>query len=232
MQVLIALMAAAGIAAAGGCRQSAQAKTTTAEELKSDDDKTLYALGVSMGSNLASLGLNAAEIGIVQAGLSDGANAVTPQVDMNAYGPRIRQLAEGRQAARAQGERDKGQAFADQAAGDPGSVKTPSGVIYVMQQEGTGATPKATDTVRVHYRGTLTDGKEFDSSYKRNEPVEFPLNQVISCWTEGVQMMKVGGKARLICPAATAYGDAGRPPVIPPGATLIFEVELLGVQGG
>jgi FKBP-type peptidyl-prolyl cis-trans isomerase FkpA len=101
-----------------------------------------------------------------------------------------------------------------------------------MQQEGTGATPKATDTVRVHYRGTLTDGKEFDSSYKRNEPVEFPLNQVISCWTEGVQMMKVGGKARLICPAATAYGDAGRPPVIPPGATLIFEVELLGVQGG
>ena len=229
--ILMALVAAAGLASGLACKQPAAAKTTTADELKSDDDKTLYALGVSMGSNLAGLGLSAAEIGTVQAGLADGANGTTPQVDMDAYGPRIRELAEGRQARKAQGERDKGQAFADQAAGDPGAVKTPSGVIYVVQQEGTGASPAATDKVRVHYRGTLTNDQEFDSSYKRNEPVEFALDQVIPCWTEGLQMMKVGGKAKLICPSGTAYGDAGRPPVIPPGATLIFEVELLGVQG-
>lgn len=229
----ITLIAIAGVAAllSGlACRSSAAAKMTTAEDLKTDDDKTLYALGVSMGSNLASLGLTSAEVGVVQAGLSDGAAGATPKVDMNTFGPKIQQLAQTRQASKAQGEKSKGQAFLDKAAADPGAVKTPSGMIYVAQQEGTGASPKATDVVRVHYRGTLTDDQEFDSSYKRNEPVEFPLNQVIPCWTEGLQLMKPGGKAKLICPSATAYGDSGRPPTIPPGATLIFEVELLGVQ--
>jgi FKBP-type peptidyl-prolyl cis-trans isomerase FkpA len=96
---------------------------------------------------------------------------------------------------------------------------------------GTGASPKVTDTVKVHYRGTLMDGTEFDSSYKRNEPAQFPLNQVIPCWTEGVQRMKVGGQSRLVCPPNIAYGDRGSPPVIPAGATLVFEVELLGIGG-
>jgi FKBP-type peptidyl-prolyl cis-trans isomerase FkpA len=94
---------------------------------------------------------------------------------------------------------------------------------------GTGASPKATDTVKVHYRGTLTNGTEFDSSYKRNEPTSFPLNRVIACWTEGVQKMKVAGKARLVCPSSIAYGDRGSPPSIPGGATLVFEIELLEV---
>ena len=107
-------------------------------------------------------------------------------------------------------------------------VTTPSGLVYQSLKEGTGAPPKATDTVRVYYRGTFKDGKEFDSSTK--EPAEFPLNRVIKCWTEGVQMMKPGGKARLTCPPAIAYGEKGAGGVIPPNATLMFEVELLSVK--
>jgi FKBP-type peptidyl-prolyl cis-trans isomerase FkpA len=126
-------------------------------------------------------------------------------------------------------EQPSGQAFLDKAAAEPGAVKTASGLVYHEITPGNGVSPKATDTVKVHYRGTLIDGTEFDSSYKRNEPAEFPLNRVIPCWTEGVQKMKVGGKARLVCPASIAYGDAGSPPVIPGGATLVFEIELLGV---
>lgn len=106
----------------------------------------------------------------------------------------------------------------------------PSGVKITHVQEGKGASPKATDTVRVHYRGTLVDGKEFDSSYKRGEPISFPLNRVIPAWTQGVQKMKVGGKARLECPPETAYGARGVPGVIPPNSTLIFDIELLGIQ--
>ena len=102
---------------------------------------------------------------------------------------------------------------------------------YRSLREGTGASPQATDRVKVHYRGTLPDGKEFDSSYQRNEAIEFRLNGVIKCWTEGVQKMKVGGKAKLTCPPAIAYGERGAGGVIPPNATLIFEVELLGING-
>src|SRR5580698_2643471 len=124
--------------------------------------------------------------------------------------------------SKAPAEQPSAQSFLDKAAAEPGAVKTASGLVYRETAPGTGASPKATDTVKVHYRGTLIDGTEFDSSYKRNEPAEFPLNRVIPCWTEGVQKMKVGGKARLVCPASIAYGDAGSPPVIPGGATLVF----------
>ena len=117
------------------------------------------------------------------------------------------------------------------AAQEPGAQVTASGMVYRSLKDGTGASPKATDTVRVHYRGTVPDGKEFDSSYKRNESIEFPLSRVIPCWTEGVQLMKVGGKAKLTCPPATAYGDRGAGGVIPPKATLLFEVELLAING-
>jgi len=119
--------------------------------------------------------------------------------------------------------------YLDKAAGEPGAQKTASGLVYRELTPGAGSSPKATDTVRVHYRGTLIDGKEFDSSYARNEPAEFPLNRVIPAWTEGVQKMKVGGKAKLVCPSSIAYGERGMPPVIPGGATLVFEVELLDI---
>ena len=113
----------------------------------------------------------------------------------------------------------------------PAPVTTKSGLVYQSLTEGSGASPTATDTVKVHYRGTLPDGKEFDSSHKRGEPAEFPLNRVIACWTEGVQMMKPGGKARLTCPPAIAYGERGAGGgVIPPNATLQFEVELISVR--
>ena len=112
------------------------------------------------------------------------------------------------------------------------AVTLPSGLIYQSLKDGTGASPAATDTVKVHYKGTFPDrGKEFDSSYKRNEPTEFPLNGVIPCWTEGVQKMKIGGKAKLTCPPAIAYGTRGAGGVIPPNATLDFEIELLSIKG-
>lgn len=108
-------------------------------------------------------------------------------------------------------------------------TKTLSGIVITTLKEGSGVTPKSTDTVKVHYRGTLTDGKEFDSSYKRGQPASFPLNRVIPCWTEGVQTIKVGGKAKLVCPGNLAYGPNGIPGTIPPDATLVFEVELLEI---
>ncbi len=117
------------------------------------------------------------------------------------------------------------------AAKEKGAVVTPSGLVYLSLKDGTGASPSGTDTVKVHYRGTLPDGKEFDSSYKRNAPAEFPLNRVIPCWTEGVQRIKVGGKAKLTCPSAIAYGERGAGELIPPNATLLFEVELLSIAG-
>ncbi len=125
------------------------------------------------------------------------------------------------------------QAQADAAASaakEAGAVVTPSGLVYRSLKDGKGASPSATDTVKVHYRGTFLDGKEFDSSYKRGEPISFPLNGVIKCWTEGVQKMKVGGKAKLTCPSSIAYGERGAGGgLIPPNATLQFEVELLDI---
>ena len=121
--------------------------------------------------------------------------------------------------------------FISDAAKEPGAKVTPSGLVFRSLQEGTGASPNATDKVKVHYRGTFPDGKEFDSSYKRNQAIEFPLNGVIACWTEGVQLMKIGGKSKLTCPPAIAYGVRGAGGVIPPNATLQFEIELIAIAG-
>jgi FKBP-type peptidyl-prolyl cis-trans isomerase FkpA len=116
-------------------------------------------------------------------------------------------------------------AYLEKAAAEPGAIRTPSGLIYRELRAGTGTSPIATDTVKVNYKGTLVDGKAFDS----NDGIKFQLNQVIPCWTEGLQKMKVGGKAELVCPSSIGYGEAGSPPQIPGGATLIFEIELLGI---
>jgi FKBP-type peptidyl-prolyl cis-trans isomerase FkpA len=124
------------------------------------------------------------------------------------------------------------EAFLKAAAAEPGATVSATGLVYRSLKDGSGASPAATDTVKVHYRGSFPDGREFDSSFKRNAPAEFPLNRVIACWTEGVQKMKVGGKAKLTCPAAIAYGARGTPGgPIPPNAALQFEIELLGIGG-
>ncbi|MGD1071171.1 MAG: FKBP-type peptidyl-prolyl cis-trans isomerase [Bryobacteraceae bacterium] len=122
-------------------------------------------------------------------------------------------------------------AYLERAAAEPGAVKTSSGLVYRELRPGSGASPRPSDVVKVNYRGALIDGAEFDSSYKRNQPAEFPLDRVIPCWTEGLQHMKVGGQARLVCPSEIAYGEEGSPPLIPGGAALIFEIELLGISG-
>jgi len=195
-----------------------------------EEQKTLYALGQVLARNVAVFSLNRAELDAVQKGFRDGVLGSKSAVDMSVYGPKIQPLAEARQAVAAEKSAAAGRAQLDKAAAAKGAVKAPSGIVYLALREGKGAAPAPTDTVRVHYRGTLADGSEFDSSYARKEPTEFPLNGVIPCWTEGVGMMKVGGKARLTCPPQTAYGERGAGGVIPPNATLTFEVELLEIK--
>lgn len=182
-----------------------------------------------VGRNLAALNLTPSELEAAKRGLADAATGKTPIVDLQTYGPKLQAMAQSRMASLSQGEKDKGKAFCESAAKDAGASTTPSGLVFKTVQPGNGGSPKATDTVRVHYRGTLIDGTEFDSSIKRGQPAEFRLNEVIPCWTESVQKMKVGGKARLVCPSEIAYGDRGSPPTIPGGATLVFEVELLEI---
>jgi len=208
---------------------SMSAALAATSDPNNDDQKTLYALGQAISQSLGSFNLSEAELDMVKTGLTDGVLKRPSKVDMQAFGPKIQLLQQSRAAAVAEGEKKAGAAFLAKAAAEPGTTKTESGVILKTIKPGKGASPKATDTVKVHYHGTLIDGTVFDSSVQRNEPATFPLGNVIKCWIEGVQQMKVGGKSRLVCPSNLAYGDRGSPPVIKPGATLIFEVELLDI---
>jgi FKBP-type peptidyl-prolyl cis-trans isomerase FkpA/FKBP-type peptidyl-prolyl cis-trans isomerase FklB len=198
-------------------------------DLKTDDDKTLYVLGVLMSQNLGPLKLSPAELERVKAGLADGALGKPPRADLPTYGPKVNPFVQARMAAGAATEKKASEGYLAKAAEEKGAQKTPSGLVYTETKAGSGDSPKATDTVKVHYTGKLTDGTVFDSSVQRGEPATFPLNGVIKCWSEGVQKMKVGGKATLVCPSDIAYGDQGRPPQIKPGATLVFDVELLEI---
>jgi FKBP-type peptidyl-prolyl cis-trans isomerase FkpA len=195
-----------------------------------DDPKLFYALGVLLGQNVRVLNLTPSELEQVKVGLADAAAGKKTDIDLNSYGPKLQQFGAQRIKAAGEAEKTRGQTFRDTAAKEAGAVLAPSGMVYKETAAGTGRSPAASDTVKVHYRGTLIDGTEFDSSITRGQPAEFPLNGVIPCWTEGVQKMKVGGKARLVCPANIAYGDQGRPPAIPGGATLVFDVELLEIK--
>jgi FKBP-type peptidyl-prolyl cis-trans isomerase FkpA/FKBP-type peptidyl-prolyl cis-trans isomerase FklB len=199
-----------------------------AVEPKTEDEKTVYAIGLAFSQNVAWFGLTPQEIELVKSGLIDGL-AGKKLVDLQVYGPKIQELQRTRMAALAETEKKAGQAFLDKAAAEKGAKKMPSGMIITTLKPGTGPSPAAGDKVKVHYHGTLPDGTVFDSSVQRKEPATLPLDRVIKCWTEGVQQMKVGGKSRLVCPADLAYGDRGAPPRIKPGATLVFEVELLEI---
>jgi len=203
--------------------------SASGQELKTDEQKTLYALGLVIAQNLGPFRLTSAELEVVKAGLSDGVLGKPRKADLQAYGPKIQGLQAGRLAAAAAVEKKASQTFLAKAASEQGAQKTGSGLVIKTLKPGTGPSPTATDRIKVHYHGTLADGSVFDSSVQRGEPITLALNGVIKCWTEGLQLMKVGGKSRLVCPSDIAYGDQGRPPVIKPGATLVFEVELLEI---
>ena len=158
---------------------------------------------------------------------TDAVTDTKPQVELDTYGPKVNDLAQKRAASGADEAKKKGQEFSDKAAKEKDATKTASGIVIRTITPGSGPSPAATDVVKVHYEGKLIDGTVFDSSIKRGQPAEFPLNGVVPCWTEALQKMKKGEKAQVVCPSAVAYGDRGSPPTIPPGATLSFEVELL-----
>jgi FKBP-type peptidyl-prolyl cis-trans isomerase len=187
----------------------------------------LYTLGLLLGRNIKPFSLTPEELAIVKAGLTDSVNNATPQVEIDAYGPKVNELAQKRASAGADEAKKKGQEFADTVAKEKDAAKTASGVVIRTITAGTGPSPTAADVVKVHYEGKLIDGSVFDSSIKRGEPAEFPLSGVVPCWTEALQKMKKGEKSQVVCPSSAAYGDRGSPPTIPPGATLSFEVELL-----
>jgi FKBP-type peptidyl-prolyl cis-trans isomerase FkpA/FKBP-type peptidyl-prolyl cis-trans isomerase FklB len=200
-----------------------------APEPVTEDQKTLYALGLTLSRSLGSFKLTAEELEFVEAGLADGILNREKKLDPTAYSSKIQALQQSRMAAVAEGEKKAGDEFAAKAATEKGATKTASGLVYTETAPGTGEQPKATDKVKVHYTGRLTDGTVFDSSVERGTPATFPLNGVIKCWTEALQLMKVGGKAKIVCPSGIAYGDQGRMPTIKPGATLVFDVELIEI---
>ncbi|HUJ85268.1 MAG TPA: FKBP-type peptidyl-prolyl cis-trans isomerase [Burkholderiales bacterium] len=195
-----------------------------------EQQKTLYAVGQVLARQVAVLELTPEELRAVEQGLSDGVRGAKSAVDMSVYGPKIRDLANERMAATAKKDAAAGRKLLARAEAEQGALKGEDGIVYRSLRDGTGASPKASDTVSVNYRGTLPDGKEFDSSYGRGAPAELQLDHVIKCWTVGLQMMKVGGKAKLTCPPETAYGERGARGSIPPDATLTFEIELLGIK--
>jgi FKBP-type peptidyl-prolyl cis-trans isomerase FkpA len=208
----------------------ARAQTDAGKPVSSEEEdrKVLYALGFNIGQNLASnFAPSKAELEIIRKGLVDAVTGAKPANPVDDVQPKIAALQQKRHQVIVDAQKEKGKAFAAKAAKEPGAKLDPDGLVYRELKAGTGETPKATDRVKVNYKGTLIDGTEFDSSYKRGQPAEFPLNGVIKCWTEGVQKMKPGGKAKLVCPSDIAYGDRGSQGKIAGGATLIFEVELI-----
>ena len=205
---------------------------------RSEDQKVFYALGVLLHRQIASFQLTPAELEFVKQGLTDANAGKMLAVDMKVYGPKVQETSEVRRQAQSERiaaakiQSDKMAAakmFEENAAKEKGAVRTASGMIFISLKEGTGKSPGPLSTVKVNYRGVLTDGTEFDSSYKREKAVEFSLNRVIKCFSEGLQKMTVGGQAKLVCPSDIAYGERGSGSAIPPGATLVFEVELLEI---
>ncbi|MBP7147728.1 MAG: FKBP-type peptidyl-prolyl cis-trans isomerase [Acidobacteria bacterium] len=211
--------------------QPAAQQPAAGPELKSEDDKTLYAMGLMLNerTNLSMLHLSESELRVLADGLIDGALGRPPKADLTTYGPKIQALAQARVGAVAAAEKEASKAFLDKAAAEPGAKRTESGIIFRELKPGTGASPQLSDTVKIHYHGTVRDGTVFDSSVERGTPAEFRLAALIPCWKEALPMMKVGGKVHIVCPSDQAYGDQGSPPKIPPGAALAFDIELLDI---
>jgi FKBP-type peptidyl-prolyl cis-trans isomerase len=218
MKTLAALLATLAVAA-----------PAAAQTPKPDEEKALYGIGMALADNVEIFALSPAELETVVRGLRDGVahKAKYPRDEkLNAV---INELARSRKQVADERQKAAGPDYLAKMAAQKGAAKTASGAVVLQVKEGAGASPTASDKVRVHYAGRLVDGKEFDSSYKRGQPAEFPLDGVIKCWTEALQTMKVGGKATVVCPSDIAYGPNGRPPVIPGNAVLTFDVELLDI---
>jgi FKBP-type peptidyl-prolyl cis-trans isomerase FkpA len=200
-----------------------------APEPTTDEQKTLYALGLAINQSLSNFSLSEPEFELVKSGITDGFLKRPAKVDLQAFGVKISQLQEARALVIAETEKKAGAAFLAKVSAESGTKKTESGAILKTIKEGSGNTPKVTDMVKMHYQGTLIDGTVFDSSAKQGEPAMLRVNEMSKCWVEGIQQIKVGGKSKLVCPSNLAYRDKGLPPLIKPGATLVFEIELLEI---
>ncbi len=209
--------------------QYADAPTRNPGLSKEEVDQALYSLGVQVAQSLEPFSLSAEDLAKVLVGLKDQqAGTVKPDADKGL--PLVRTLELSRRERHLNAQKEKGRAYvASLDLEKEHGVALPSGVVYLPVSDGLGPSPTAVDTVKVHYRGRFLDGREFDSSYRRGEAATFALNQVVSCWTEGLQKMRAGGRAKLVCPSSTAYGDKGQGSTIPGGATLLFDVELIDV---
>lgn len=226
-------------AAAAKAAAKKAAPAAAKDPFKTDDERAIYTIGFLMGRNLSPFNMTPAETKIVQTGIADSILNKQPQVDVRFYQPRVNEILskrleaantrlEAAAASAAAPEKEKGRIFTENWVKENKPQAIPGGGWYLETKAGTGPMPSKTETIKAHYRGTTTDGVEFDSSYTRGAPTEFALNGVIACWTNGITMMKVGGKAKLVCPSDVAYKDPGRPG-IKPGATLVFEVELVEI---
>jgi FKBP-type peptidyl-prolyl cis-trans isomerase FkpA len=197
---------------------------------KTEDQKTIYALGVDLARKISFFYFSAEEHEFVRQGMTDVTTGKKLEAEPGPYQENINKLLHARMQAVAQKQKELAKPYLEKAAKENGAQKMPSGLIYRQIKAGTGSQPKASDAVRVHYIGTLVDGTEFDNTYKRGQPFDLSPGNVIACLNEGIGKMKVGGKAILSCPSDIAYGYQGAPPVIPGGATLIYEIELMGVK--
>lgn len=213
--------------------QAAKPKDTAVKPgqppLDTDDQKTMYALGLFLAQQIKGFPFELTDMDALKAGLGDGI-VKKPRLQLETFGPKINDLAQSRMTILNAAERPEAETYLGKMKAEKGAVKTDSGLVFTEIKAGAGEAPKSTDWVRVQYRGTLRDGTVFDSTAERGEPAKFPLNGVIPCWTEALQKMKVGGKAKVTCPPNIAYGDKGSLPEIRPGAALTFDVELLSIE--
>jgi FKBP-type peptidyl-prolyl cis-trans isomerase FkpA/FKBP-type peptidyl-prolyl cis-trans isomerase FklB len=197
--------------------------------LDSDEAKAVYAMGLAQAKQLGTLRMTPAELALFQEGFAD-AVAGTPRLELAQQMGLVRQFQQARVQEITEAEKKEAKTYVEAAATEKGATVTESGLIFISTQDGLGDTPTIVDTVKVNYHGTLRDGTVFDSSVERGEPAVFALNRVIPCWTEALQMMRVGGKAKIVCPSEIAYGDRGAGQLIRPGAALSFDVELLEIE--
>ena len=211
-----------------GCKKDGGGASGSATPT-SDDEKVFYTVGNMFGSRLANLSLSEGEINSLVQGVRDAATGAKAKVDVAKFQPQVQKVFRDRMQKNSEKVKVEGVKYLEDFI-KSGAKKTASGLAYKVIKEGTGKAPKADDLVEVHYHGTLINGTVFDSSVDRGTKVTFPLNRVIKGWTEGLQLIKEGGKVKLVIPANLAYGDAGAPPKIPGGATLVFDVELFQIK--